>query len=211
MNAALLMLTSAWAPADHTPPAPAPVVVSTGSACGGGYAPAAASCDSCGKPSLLDKLKGRFGSFSFKKSCGCETPAPACAPAPVACAPAPVCDPCASKPSFFDKLRGRMGGWGHKKSSCDTCGDAAPVYAAAPVVVPQAPCAGAVTTVPPTNPPVVVPPAKDMPKEAPKVAPPKVDTPKEMPKVVPAPAKTPEKIGGANGPSITPVSGHSPF
>ena len=63
------------------------------------------------------------------------------------------------------------------------------------------------TTVPPTT---AVPP-KDLPKEAPKVVPAPAVTPKEMPKAIPAPAKTPEKIGGANGPSITPVSGHSPF
>ena len=65
----------------------------------GGHGHKAASCDSCPKATLLDRLKAKFAGHGHKSSCcdscgtstcgGCDT-APAPAPAPAASAPAPL-------------------------------------------------------------------------------------------------------------------------
>src|SRR4051812_25410814 len=66
VNAAYLLLTSAWmAGADPAPvpvaaPAAAAPVVSTGSCCGGGCGQASSCCDSCGRESFFDRMRGRF-------------------------------------------------------------------------------------------------------------------------------------------------------
>ncbi|MCY2941903.1 MAG: hypothetical protein NTV50_09595 [Planctomycetota bacterium] len=90
MNAAFLLLTTAWVAGADAAPAAAPAVTST------------SSCDStcCDKPSLLDKLRARFA-----KDC-CD--APKCeAPKVVKCEKkADACDPC--KVSILDKLRAKL-------------------------------------------------------------------------------------------------------
>jgi hypothetical protein len=120
VNAAFIMLTSAWlAGADPAPPvappaaAPAaPAVVSTGSACGGGNCGGCGGCSGCGdacgdscehgRKHLLAGICGKFKGRSHHDCCDtgcaapCAAPAPCCAPKPVCCAPAPTC--CAPKP-----------------------------------------------------------------------------------------------------------------
>ena len=82
MNAAYLVLTTAWlagdAPAAPAPAPAAPVVSAPiGGGCGGGCGSATdACCDSgCGKQSLFGKLKGKFkkrgGDCGCESSCGC--------------------------------------------------------------------------------------------------------------------------------------------
>ena len=97
MNAAFLLLTTAWVAGADAAPAAAPAVTST------------SSCDSacCDKPSLLDKLRAKFA-----KDC-CD--APKCeAPKVVKCEKkADACDPC--KVSILDKLRAKM----HKNDCCE--------------------------------------------------------------------------------------------
>ena len=96
MNAAFLLLTTAWVAGADAAPAAAPAVTST------------SSCDSacCDKPSLLDKLRAKFA-----KDC-CD--APKCeAPKVVKCEKkADPCDPC--KVSILDKLRAKLA-----KDCCD--------------------------------------------------------------------------------------------
>ena len=154
MNAAFLIMSSAaLAGADPTPPPAAhhaPVVVSGTGGCSNCGTPAYTSdCGGC-KPSILDRLKSRFGKKSH--DCGC---APACAPAPV-CAPAP-CNSCptsvASRPNLFDKLKSRWGCKKHHGPSCDPCGATTVGGCASPLP------AGAV----PVTPGTAIPP-KEMPK-----------------------------------------------
>ena len=97
MNAAFLLLTTAWVAGADAAPAAAPAVTST-SACN-------STC--CDKPSLLDKLRAKFA-----KDC-CD--APKCeAPKVVKCEKkADPCDPC--KVSILDKLRAKL----HKNDCCD--------------------------------------------------------------------------------------------
>jgi hypothetical protein len=105
VNAAFLLVTTAWFAGDV--PAPAP------NACCG-----TTSCESCEKsgPTLLERLRA---CFHHKKEADCcdACPAPKCpAPAPK-CEPKCVttCDPCAEKKSHP---------WFKKKSDCDTCAPA---------------------------------------------------------------------------------------
>src|SRR5207249_3496530 len=106
VNAAILLMGSAWmAGADTAQPpaaaapapayAPGPVAVNTGAGCGG-CGPTAGGCcdDPCAKHGLLHRLKNRGGGgglFAKHKhnDCGCApAPAPCCAaPAPVYTAP----------------------------------------------------------------------------------------------------------------------------
>ncbi|MBX7105353.1 MAG: hypothetical protein K1X57_14815 [Gemmataceae bacterium] len=143
MNAAYLLLTSAWmAGADAAPVAPAAAapVVSTGACCGGGCA---TSCDPCANhcgPSLLDRVRARFHRNDCCDS-GCNAPVvhhKCCTPAPAptcctpvkTCAPAcntcqPACDPCRPKfqmPKFNFNFH-------RNNDCCNTCntGCSAPV------------------------------------------------------------------------------------
>jgi len=172
-------MSSAWmAGADVAPPAapPASVVVpASGCSSCGAPAPAPAAdcggcCDSgCGKASLFDRLKAKFGGGKHRKGDCCDTcaapaPTPCCA-APAPCAVPAPCDACAQdtcggKAGFLDRLKGKFGGKHNKGgdccNTCDTCG-AAPSGCALP---------GAPGAVPPTAP-------KEAPKEMPKPATPK--------------------------------------
>jgi hypothetical protein len=99
VNAAYLLLTSAWlagadaAPAAPAPAAPAPVasapVVASGSCCGGGCGGGGCSscADTCGceKVKFWDKWRAKF-----HKDCGCETSCGCAAPAPSCGCSAPV-------------------------------------------------------------------------------------------------------------------------
>ena len=93
MNAAFLLLTSAWmAGADAAPaPAAAPATVAGSSCCGG----CGTSCDTgCGRKLFTGALRARLSGL-FHKDC-CDSCAPACPPAPCckpACPPAPCCKP----------------------------------------------------------------------------------------------------------------------
>jgi hypothetical protein len=144
VNAAFLMLTTAWlagADAAPTPPAPPAPVVSApiGGGCGGGCGCATDAC--CEKPKLLDRIKAKF----HKNDCGCGCEAPTCcapkpvccpapkpvccpAPKPVCCAPAPTC--CHAAPTcgcgceeprvkLLDKIKAKF----HKNECCESsCG-----------------------------------------------------------------------------------------
>jgi hypothetical protein len=131
VNAAYLVLTTAWlagdAPAAPVAPPAAPVVSAPiGGGCGGGCGAATdACCDSgCGKQSLFGKLKGKF---KKRGDCGCEA-------APTCCAPAPVQhnDCCEHRESLFGKLKGKFkkrGGDCGCESSCG-CGGGGSGYIA---------------------------------------------------------------------------------
>lgn len=138
MNAAYLLLTSAWmAGADAAPVAPAAAapVVSTGSCCGGGCA---TSCDPCANrcgPNLFERLRSRF----HRNDCcdtGCSAPVvhhKCCtpAPAPTCCTPVksctPACDPCGRRFNFNFNWRRNdccdTGCGSHKYNDCG-CNDA---------------------------------------------------------------------------------------
>jgi hypothetical protein len=104
VNAAVLMLTSAWMVGADPAPAPgSPAPFSAGPACtGGGCSPA---CDSCAKPGLFSRLRAGL----HRSSCGCES-APACG----------ACNTCA-RVGLWAKLKDRFS---HKNScgTCNTCG-----------------------------------------------------------------------------------------
>ena len=110
MNAAFIMLTSAWlAGADPAPPAaapapapaaPAPAVVATGNGCGGcgGCGDVSGECCDHHRKKLLSGLKGKLHRHnecceSAPAAAPCCAPAPA--PKPVCCAPAPAPAPSA--------------------------------------------------------------------------------------------------------------------
>ncbi len=131
MNAAFLLVASAWLAGGEPPPsttptppapqaAPAPAPYGGGS-CGCGCA-STCGCNEGEKPGFFDRLRGRF--HRDHGDCGC-TPAPCqCAPAPVyhaaPCACSSPCDTC-ERPSLFERLRGRF----HRGGECgcgDTCG-----------------------------------------------------------------------------------------
>ena len=139
MNAAFLMLTSAWMAGADVEVTPAPVsltsgVVSTGSSCstgscGGGCATA---CDDpcASKPGLFSRLKGKM-SFGHKSCDTCApAPAPVVVPHHVHAPAASTCDDGCSKPGLFSRLKGSFG-----KKSCGTgCETAAPCCGTAAVV-----------------------------------------------------------------------------
>jgi hypothetical protein len=167
VNAAYLLLTSAWlAGADAAPAAPAPAastpVVASGSCCGnsGGCSSCADSCG-CEKVKFWDKWKGKFhkNDCGCQPTCGCAAPAPTCGcAAPVhhvhaapscGCAPAPSCgcDDGCGKVRLWDRMKAKF----HKdcgcESSCSTCGGGcsscgAPAAAPTGEAVPVAPKAG---------------------------------------------------------------------
>lgn len=165
MNAAFLLLTSAWmAGADPAPATPAaPAVVAGQSCCG-------TSCcdDGCGRKLFNGALRARLAGLFHKDCCDpcapacpapcapvckpvcppacppapCCKPAPVCCPKPVCCQPAPVCkpacDPCADSCCGRTKLLDRLRGLFHKDccGGCDPCCGAAPV-APAPAEQPK--------------------------------------------------------------------------
>ena len=166
MNAAYLVLTTAWlagdAPAAPAPAPAAPVVSApTGGGCGGGCGSATDSCcdTGCGKQGLFSKLKAKF----HKNECGCEAAPTCCAPAPVKqhchSAPAPTCcapvqhqacDTCnegCGKQKLCDRIKAKFRK--HDSCGCESscgggsscgCGGSGVVggYNAAPAVAPNA-------------------------------------------------------------------------
>jgi len=101
VNAAFLLVTTAWLGADAAPaakaaPAPAPAPVAAG------------CCDDCGRQSCLDKLRSKFS----RHGCGCEK----------------SCDTCGG--GLLDKFKGKFHhecgcetSHAHAcKDSCDSCG-----------------------------------------------------------------------------------------
>jgi hypothetical protein len=115
VNAAFVLVTTAWlagadAPGAAAPEKPAPAVAA--SSCSGG-------CNACCEEGLWTKLKNRLHS-SHDCCDSCPKPCPKACPKPCP-KPEPVCDPC--KESTHDKLKARLHR-GH--DSCDTCGKPAP-------------------------------------------------------------------------------------
>ena len=158
MNAAFLLVTSAWlAGADPAPPAkpiPAPVAspapalapapaYASGSCSSGGCDTCGDACSSgCGKHSFFSRLKGH----GHKKGCGCEevsSCSTCAAPAPVAttscCSSCDTCgDPCARKHGGF--LKGLFAKHGHKGCGCETAAcDSCGATTSAPAAWPAAP------------------------------------------------------------------------
>lgn len=143
MNAAFLLVTSAWlaggqAPTTPATPmptgappaaqvAPAPAYGGGCSSCGSSYGGCGCSsgCNDCEKPGLLDRLRARFAKNEC--GCGCAPTCSSCAPAPVyhatptfhgsscgsCCSSCSSCDSC-DRPSFFERLRARF----HRDSDC---------------------------------------------------------------------------------------------
>jgi hypothetical protein len=116
VNAAFLLVTTAWFAGDTAAATPAP----TTSACCGTSRDA---CD-CGGHKLLDKLRGAFKRNDCCDTCAapkCHAPAPKChAPAPKChapkCAPA-TCDSCGhGGPKLLDRLKAHFH---HDKGCCD--------------------------------------------------------------------------------------------
>jgi hypothetical protein len=130
VNAAFLLVTSAWLAGGQTaappPPAPmapaAPYVATAAAPSGGCGCGSTCGCNDCEKPGFLERMRGRFHK---DKDCGC---APAttqsCAPAPVyhaaPCASCgSTCDSC-EHAGFLDRLRARF----HRDNDCgcNSCG-----------------------------------------------------------------------------------------
>jgi hypothetical protein len=126
VNAAFVMLTSAWmAGADPVPAAPAapaaPVVSTSMGACNGGYGGygCGSTAGDCGcehqRQRLCDRLKGMF---KRGNNCGCES-APTCAPAPVHHVAASCgCEDTCKKPGLCARLKGKFKR--HNDCGCDT-------------------------------------------------------------------------------------------
>jgi len=117
VNAAFVMLTTAWmAGADPAPaaaaPAAAPVVSTSMGACNGGYGCGGTSNDCCdhGRQRLCDRLKGLF---SRGNNCGCEA-APVAHHAPAAnCG----CEDTCKRQRLCDRLKGMFK---RHNDCCDT-------------------------------------------------------------------------------------------
>jgi hypothetical protein len=105
VNAAFLLVTTAWFAGDTGAPCASCAAPACGTAC------ATSSCD-CSGPKLLDRLKA----LCQKNTCD-TCAAPKCAPPPK-CAPAcaPACDTCSSGPKLLDRLKALC-----HKDKCDTC------------------------------------------------------------------------------------------
>jgi hypothetical protein len=111
VNAAFLLVTTAWlagadaAPAAAAPEKPAATTLSCTGGCG-------ACCDT--HEGLWTKLKGRLHRGD---ECCNPCPKPACAPAP-----APKCNPCDTCPkeSCFSKIKGMF----HRGGNCNACAPA---------------------------------------------------------------------------------------
>jgi hypothetical protein len=178
VNAAILLMGSAWmAGAETAQPPPAampapgaPVAAYGGAAYGGGCAgcgaPAGCCDDGCGKKhGLLNRGNrggggGLFGKHHKGGDCGCApAPAPCCAaPAPVYTAPVytgfttACCDPCGGgdKHGLFSKMNGRFGHHRNKGGCCDTgCATACASPCATPLPAGAAPPPPPGTTTPP--------------------------------------------------------------
>jgi hypothetical protein len=116
VNAAFLLVTSAWlagqaapAPAAPAPTSPPAHVVSSSACCDTG-------CDSCCGGGLFARLRALFQRHD---DC-CDSCAPKCAPAPVhkdCCATTSCCDEC-EHGGLFARLRS----WFHRNDCCDSCG-----------------------------------------------------------------------------------------
>lgn len=107
VNAAFLLVTSAWFAGQTPAPAPAapgPAVVSSAQGCGSGGC--GGGCDSCcsGGHSWFGG-GGRLGGLFHRNSC-CDT--------------CNTCDSCGSGHSWGSRFSG-WGGWGHGCNSCNTC------------------------------------------------------------------------------------------
>jgi hypothetical protein len=157
VNAAFVMLTSAWlAGADPAPPAAsapaapaAPAVVSSGNTCGGcGSTCGDACCDPCagGRKKIFANLVSRVKSKFHRDDC-CE---PACAPAkPACCEPAPAAcntcaDPCCDtgRKKPLANLASRVRSKFHRHDCCGGvdacgCGTSAPAPAQPAPTAPQ--------------------------------------------------------------------------
>lgn len=148
MNAAFLLVTTAWLAGADAPvakPAPAPAPAVAPAACGASCGSCCNDCGSCceDKPGLFARLCARFKKNDCCDSCcaptPCCKPTTCCAPAPVckpACCPAPTCNDCCEKEGFFKRLCGKF----KKNDCCDSC--APTCCAPAPVCKPvcPAPC-----------------------------------------------------------------------
>jgi hypothetical protein len=233
MNAAILLLTSAWmAGADAAPPAqppaPAPAhgVASNGGACMNGGCGTVSNCETCegehSKPGLLSKLKGKlFG--KHKKEEEAEEPH-----GPVATVAKPIaltysgqvfypqnCTTCErERINLLGKLRGKFSkGEATTTAGCDTCSSATPVAPAPPAhPAPAAPVhpAPAVHPVPVESAPKAMP-STIQPTPSTIILPKTPEAPKVEPKV--EPKKMPEQIGSQNTLPIiiTPTSNKSPI
>jgi hypothetical protein len=224
VNAAFLLVTTAWmAGADAPPPptaepikppagvttpapgTPAPVVSTpVGGGCGCSSAATGCGCEGGGHEGLFAKLKARFASGG----CGCES--------------APACGCESSHESFFTKLKGKFA---HSTSDCG-CGCApAPSHVSASCgcdsgpsffeklkahfshgsscgceSAPSCGCCGSSSAVPGTiyspGAPVATPPVGEP------IKPPKETDPKKLPEGGKEPVKDPSK--GARGPALNP-------
>lgn len=125
MNAAFLLVTSAWlagqAPAVEAPktiaPAPAPAITAHAApiaqGCGGGCGSCETSCcDSCSKPSLMDRLRARFKKNDCCDSCNTCSSCSTCTTVKYT-----SCDSCCEKEGFFSRLRNKF----RKSDCCDSC------------------------------------------------------------------------------------------
>jgi hypothetical protein len=180
VNAAFLLVTSAWLAGGDTPPpaakpaTPAPIAAPATSTWSGGCG-CTTGCEE--KPSFFERLKARFAKHKCEE-CGCG--ATTTVTSSCGCAPKTECG-CGPKFSFGDKLKGLF----HKHSEecgCSTCGSPAVVT------------------------PAVTSPAPTMDKKLPAGPPEKITAPKakevrstpEMIDITPTASKTTES--GANNP-----------
>ena len=101
MNAAFLVLTTAWlAGAEAAPAAPPKNPPATAAPAGSCSGSCGACCDSCGRERLIDRLRSRF----HRGDC-CDS-----------CKPA-KCDSCCERERLIDRLRSRF----HRGDCCDSC------------------------------------------------------------------------------------------
>ncbi len=126
MNAAFLLLTSAWLAGQAAPPPPAkpapppaPAPMASGACCDSGAGCCDSGCDSGCGGGLFARLRGLF----HRHDDCCDTCSPCAKPAPAPshhdCCAAPACDDCGCGGGLFARLRG----WFHRHDDCcDTCG-----------------------------------------------------------------------------------------
>ena len=121
VNAAFLLLTTAWMAGADAAPAP----VASSSSCCGASRCTTSCCDSCCGPTLVERLRDRLRSM---RSCGCDT---CCT---TSCCTTSCCDPCCHE----HPLKSLFSRFHHDDCCCTTsCCGSAPAPKVEPIGAPK--------------------------------------------------------------------------